>query len=170
MESVLTRVHQAEVLAVQQAAEAWKVEHDEAMLVEDVRSAVQICLEFPEKLARLCRSMWDRTLAGHGSDTPAHEQQVRRLFATTLEAMAAIGEFGKTFREGGRPVERLEDLTEAIADIRRLRDEFFAEWPPVDLNADREAAAYPLSGSELKAPAEKHRPPQDWYEQTGKPF
>ncbi len=73
-----------------------------------------------------------------------------------------------------RSVPGINVLTErfrtGLGGLDKLESEFFERWNTLEDLEDLLAAHFPLSNEQLKKLAEKHKPPQSWYDETDKPF
>lgn len=63
-----------------------------------------------------------------------------------------------------------DELTRETDGLIRLRDEIFSHWHTADDLAEILVEHFPLSSEQLKAYADRHPPPQSWYDETDDPF
>jgi hypothetical protein len=70
----------------------------------------------------------------------------------------------------GYPRELREDLTRAIEETIRLRDDIFSNWHTADDLARILIEKFSLPADKLREVAAKHPPPESWFEETADPF
>jgi hypothetical protein len=95
------------------------------------------------------------------------EEYVRGLTAAMVEGV----ELGKKFLELGHPVgPTVASLERGLADLHAFRRSVFDRWTSEDDMYEVMSEQFQLSATQLQKLAERHPPPQWWYEDTDNPF
>jgi hypothetical protein len=96
-----------------------------ALTADEVADAVQECLEYPDALKRLVRRAAHRLFHPDAAEdlNEGRRSLLARLDAA-LDAMEAVQPLADAFDAPQR-----QALSDAVAEVRRLKDETFRHWP-----------------------------------------
>src|SRR2546428_258343 len=104
-ESLLFRIHQSQLQALEETVETWKTEHREAMQARDVEDVVHSCLDYPARMARLWDSTFIKLQGGTLSDLNAARQGLWESFDGTLHSLRGILQWAQEFEKAGHQIE-----------------------------------------------------------------
>jgi hypothetical protein len=134
------------VRTIEDAVEAWKQDHDDAMKVQDLEQMILVCLFLRNGLRQVHRQVFNHLFAGKVGKTQELGRVVRGLDASVLKSFQAVAEVVRWARENGLDVERAGDLDQAIEHVRRLSDDFGRRWPLFDTEQIKEGLAQAARG------------------------
>jgi hypothetical protein len=132
-------------------------------------------MEQPRALKDLWYLFCKAAVAGLFDDYETKGAELRDHFRAVLDLMQRLLRLARHLDNQGQAVDDLEALARAIQDLAEMGKWYFAHWPlSLDelrtevRNAEAEGllAHHPLTNAKLLALAEKHLPPQAWYDET----
>jgi hypothetical protein len=128
-ESILIQLYRGQMRAMAETVEAWKAEHREAMIARDVEEMVRASLDYPTMMTRLYDSAWNRILANELEDYLKTGEALQDLLSQTVELLHSIRALARSFVEAGHPIERMNQLEDALARLENLKHEIIQCWP-----------------------------------------
>ncbi len=128
------------------------------------------------RFATRLREEWERavrTAAGSRRLPELHEtrDEYRAILESHLRLLVELKTMAELHHHADDPAApRGDELSEALSDLRLFHDELFPRWDTLD-------DFFQIAIENLKVPvtrldeiAEKHQPPQSWFEEADNPF
>jgi hypothetical protein len=120
--------------AIEDAAEAWKAEHDFARAVYALEAMLRACLSLSDFIKKAMAAIWEDLFSEKLEDVSGYGERLHRLFRHTLLAFKAAGAAAASARLAGYTVENAEEVVQAETHLRRLYGDFHLRWPHFDLD------------------------------------
>lgn len=143
-------------------------------LARDVMSLIGGFVAQPRALKELWVLFCKAAVAGLFDDYEAKGAELRDRFDTLLDLMGRVLRLARELEKQGHAVGDPEALARAVEELAEVRKCYFGHWPlPLDelraevrnAEAETQLLHHPLSNEKLLALAEKHPPPQAWFDE-----
>jgi len=150
----LAKMYRGQYRAVEDALEAWKSDHDEAMSVCDLEEVVRTCLRLNDSARELVRSAWELGFAGKALDSEGIGKDVLQALKAGVVTWNSLAESVEGRVAQGYTVESADGISSALAEIQALAANFAARWPfarkeEIEQGAREIAAGKFVTGEEL---------------------
>jgi hypothetical protein len=177
IQSTLQKVEGAEVFlrALRHESHADPASNGEASLdklARRIESLAQGCLGLPNNLKKTWKDFCKNALGASFNSYKKQGCELRERFDAMLSIMKRLIKLARNLEEQGCRIPSAGLLAHAAEDLAEMRKWYFSHWPMTldelktevaNLSLEKKAADYPLSNEQLLALAEKHKPPQEWF-------
>jgi hypothetical protein len=169
-DTLALRVARERLSVTAREVEAWQAEQPQPPLAADVDALVRFVLEGPDVARMVVESSTRAVREGMVDAESAWQSLIDFLdHATSIMTNFRNTAFHGKVQVHGDAVKALGCADDAIRQVKEIRQQAFDAWP-TDEAAEAAVARFPLSNKELLAIAEKHKPPQSWYEEESNPM
>jgi len=152
---------------------SWRTEHVDVAGQDEIRPTSHRCgqVGFPHEIGPDAGSPnLDRHRPNRSSRGPVRELHAARSeFKAYVDEQIAMLEWvasGKMLAGRGVPFGRLVELEEALAEIKKFRNDLFAQWNSIDDLYGLAVRDFRYSAEKFDAYVAAHPIPQSWYDET----
>ena len=125
----LAKMYRGQYRAVEDALDAWKADHDEAMSVRDLEEVVRTCLALNASARELVRSAWEIGYSGKALNSEEIGKDVLQVLKAGVVTWKSLAESVEERVAQGYAVESADGIPAALAEFQARAAEFAARWP-----------------------------------------
>ncbi|SRR6266542_3861736 len=129
--------------AIREAAEAWKVDHEEAQSVLKFETSLDHPLATHQALGKFYRTVWEDLFGGQLSKPLETGALLREMFGLLAQAFEVLLDVVRAHEREGYVIARTGDVERAARDLRAWEADFVARWPRFDPDELKAALAEP---------------------------
>jgi hypothetical protein len=138
---VRNAIYRGKLRTVEDAVEAWKAEHDDAMGVRMFEDVVRECLAAHTLFRDMQKERWEKLFAGKISEVQTTGENLIKTFETSLLVYSLVEECLLRVKRAGFRVNGEEEFEKAFPELRSAAADFKSRWPFVDLKQIEESRA-----------------------------
>lgn len=136
---------------IEDAVEAWRADHDDAMDVRDIEDVIPVCLTLSELLQEWQKEAWESLFSNRLSNLQEAGELLRKAYLHSLQAFEGVADCLRWTKQLGYEVDRIAEFQQAFETIRRLSEDFSQRWPVLDAASVETARAQIARGEFLSA-------------------
>lgn len=134
-------IGQGRARIIEQAVEAWKADHDDAMRTRDVEGLITLYLEHCAFLKDWYKEAWDDLLANELLDPQGAGEVIRDLLVKTVEYGRDLSNLIAEAKRKGYIVDRTEEFRASEVIVSQLHADIKASWPWMDQSLREQSLA-----------------------------
>ncbi len=140
-----------QVRTIEDAVEAWRAGHDDAMEARDIEDVIPVCLMLGELLQEWHKDAWESLFSNRLRNVQSAGELLRKAYVHSLEAFDGVADCLRGAKQKGYEVDKAADFQRTAESVQRLNEDFSRRWPFLDA-ADVEAARAPRLGAANSCP------------------
>jgi len=125
----LPRLYRGQFNAVDETLEPWKIDHDQAMQVHDLEDVIEQCHLVDRQALRCVENAWSLGSSSGLSDHEEHGRCILDMLRAGVRAWGRIVQCVEQAEEIGYDVKGASDSRIALAELRRIHEDFAGRWP-----------------------------------------
>ncbi len=122
-------IYRGRVRAIEDAVEAWKASHDDALEVHDLEDVVREWLGTMDLLAQWQADSWKQLFAGELKKIQGLGRLLRMAYRSSLDVAGLLEECVAWAEGNGYAVDNARDFRQRRATVERLYQDFETRWP-----------------------------------------
>jgi hypothetical protein len=130
-----------QVRTIEDAIEAWKAGHEDAMEVRDIEDVIPVCLMLGELLQQWQKDAWESLFSNRLREVQSAGALLQKAYSQSLEAFEGVADCLRWAKRNGYAVEKATDFQRIAEMVQRLHADFARRWPFLDPTAIDEARA-----------------------------
>ncbi|MBV9125036.1 MAG: hypothetical protein JO112_16905 [Planctomycetes bacterium] len=138
---VKNAIYRGKLRTVEDAVEAWKAEHHEAMGVRMFEEVVRECLAAHTFFQDIQKERWGQLWAGQIREIQTTGENFLRVLETSLIVYSLVEECLLRVKRAGYSVNGEEEFEKAFQELRSAAADFKSRWPFVDHQQIEESRA-----------------------------
>ena len=117
---------------IEDAVEAWKSDHDEAMAVRDLEDIIRECRWLRDLLMEWNQESWKLLRAGRLHCVQDTGDSLRMVLTIFLRAIPRARRLAANYKRGGYHVEHAGEFADLEKQVQEMANELDQKWPFID--------------------------------------
>jgi hypothetical protein len=137
--------------AIEDAIDAWNLDHDNALSARDMEDVVGECLSTRDFLSQWHQTAWEHLFAGRLANIQQAGELLRSATGKLVHVFAAVQTCVKWMERKGYPVDKAVEFEAAARAVEGLLADLNRRWPFIDPQQVEEARAAFARGEGIPA-------------------